>query len=92
MAGTSEKVRTETTYVFEMTHSDFLGMMNDPQVLLEGGNVDGDQEFQMVLKKSSGAETLLKVLTPTDTLVLRYTKVATEETNTTVGDIDVEAV
>lgn len=89
MATSNERVRTETTYEFDLEHADIVGMMNDPQVLLEGGNVDGEQVFQLVLRKETGGEIVLKDLNPTDTLVIRYSKVVTEDNETVLGSIDV---
>lgn len=91
MANKNTITRTETTYEFEISHEDIVGMMNDPQVLVEGGNVLDDQEFTLFLKKSNGGEILLKDMNENDTLVIRYTKVVVADDPETLGEIDIEA-
>jgi hypothetical protein len=91
MANKNTGTRTETAYEFALTHEDIVSMMNDPQVLLEGGDVSDDQEFQLILKKSNGSEILLRDMKSTDTLIFRYKKVDIEQEPESYSGIDVDA-
>jgi hypothetical protein len=91
MASTNERTRTEKKFQFELSHADVVGMMNDPQVLLNGGDVAEEQVFSMVLKKANGTEILLKDLKPTDTLLFRFNVVTIEDDGEEFDSIDVNA-
>jgi hypothetical protein len=90
MASTNERTRTETKFQFALTHDDVLAMMNDPQVMLNGGDVSEDQVFSMVLKKANGTEILLKDLKPTDTLLFRFSVVEVANDDQDLSGIDVQ--
>lgn len=85
MAGKTTTTRQEKTFDLVLDHADLVDMMNDPEVLLDGGTVSEDQSFQLVLRKSSGAESILKDMSATDTLVVRFKKVTI---TTVTGDLD----
>jgi hypothetical protein len=76
MAGAVETTRSEVTYELDLEHTDIVDMMNDAD--LESGDVDVDQEFELVLRRANGSDILLKDMTTTDTLVIRYKKVTIE--------------
>lgn len=88
MANKNNQIITNNQYEFDMSHHDIVNMMNDPQVLIEGGNVSEDQIFQIILKKSNGTEILLKTMAQTDTLIFRFKKSNVNGTNISYG-IDV---
>lgn len=89
MANTNTKQRSEATYEFQITQTDIVGMMNDPQVALEGGHVDSNQTLQLVLKKPNGSEIVLKDMQQSDILVFRYSKIVETSTTNNLGAIDV---
>lgn len=90
MASSNNQTRTETTYEFAVTHADFVAMMNDPNVLLQGGHVSPTQEFTLYLRKSSGSEIILKDMDPTDTLVVRFGVVSVLNSQQGFGSVDVQ--
>lgn len=89
MASTNERTRTEKKFEFNIEHADLVDMMNDPEVLLNGGNVSEDQTFTLFLRKSNGSEIILKDMGPTDTLVVKFNVVTVENEGDTLGGIDV---
>lgn len=90
MANKKERTKTEERFEFELDHADVVGMMNDPDVLIDDGDVASDQVFQVILKKSNGGEIILKDMTSTDTLVFRFTKITIVDNTTEFGGIDIE--
>lgn len=82
MGTKAEITKSETTYQIELSHADIRQIMNDADVELDDGDVQSSQNFELVLKKSSGAEVILKDMTSTDTLIVRFKKVTT---NTSTG-------
>lgn len=91
MANKKEYSRTEERFDLEISHPDIVSMMNDDDVLLNGGEVDTDQAFQVILRKENGTEIVLKEMTGADTLVFRFTKVTIAEDTTELGVIDIES-
>lgn len=89
MAYKREKSKLEEIFDLALTHEDLVDMMNDPQVMIDGGEVSENQTFQIVLRKSSGTETILKEMSPTDTLVVRFTKVTISSDDTEFNDVDI---
>ncbi len=89
MASKSEKSRLEETFDFVLSHADIVGMMNDSDVLIDGGTVGSLQEFQLLLKKLNGSETVLKDMVATDSIVIRFKKVTLTTNEDTFEDIDV---
>lgn len=89
MASKAKVTKTQNTYDLRLEHSDIRSMMNDPDVLIDAGNVSETQPFAVILKKANGQETLLKDLNPTDTLVFRFSKVITTTEDDAFDYIDV---
>lgn len=81
--------RKEQTFDLALTHADLVDLMNDPQALVYDGNVEDDQEFEIVLRKSSGAEVILKTMGENDTLVIRFRKVTITQVDAEFNDIDI---
>ncbi len=82
LASKKENQKSESIFDLEFDHSDIVAMMNDPQVLLNGGTVSSSQVFQIVLKRANGAESVLKDMNTTDTIIFRFT--TTDQDITTV--------
>ena len=79
-----------STYDLRLPHPDIVDMMNDPHVLIEGGNVANNQVFEIIVRKSNGTEVSFnKTVNPTDTLIIRYKKVIITEVANNLGDVDV---
>ena len=79
-----------STYDLRLPHLDIVDMMNDPHVLIEGGNVANNQVFEIIVRKSNGTEVSFnKTVDPTDTLIIRYKKVIITEVANNLGDVDV---
>lgn len=89
MASANERTRTEQKFEFTITHEDVVAMMNDPEVLLNGGDVSEDQVFSMALRKSNGTEILLRDLRPDDTLVFRFGVVTVTNEGDDFTDINI---
>lgn len=89
MATTNERTRTEKKFEFEITHSDVVEMMNDPEVLLNGGDVSAEQVFSLVLRKNNGSEILLRDMKPEDTLIFKFNIVTVENDSENLGGIDI---
>ena len=89
MASTNERTRTEQKFEFTITHEDVVAMMNDPEVLLNGGDVSEDQVFSMVLRKPNGTEILLRDLRPDDTLAFKFGVVTITNEGDDFTDINV---
>jgi hypothetical protein len=89
MASKVQVNRTENTYELRLQHADIRDMMNDPNVLIENGDVSETQEFTIVLMRSSGQELILKTMGPTDTLILRFKKITITTETDPFDDIDV---
>lgn len=81
--------RKEQWFDLCFTHADMVDLMNDEQVQIYDGDVSPTQEFQLLLRKSSGAEQILKDMTPTDTLVVRFKKVTITQVDAEFNDIDI---
>lgn len=84
--------RVDNTFDLRFEHADIVDMMNDPDVLIDDGNVSSFQPFDIVLLRANGTEIVLKEMTQTDTIVFRFKKV----TITTIegggySDVDVIA-
>jgi hypothetical protein len=90
MAHKTDTIRTEETFDLVLRHPDIVDMMNDPQVLIDDGNVQPTQEFQLVLRKQNGGEIILKDMTPNDKLIIRFKKITVTSANTNFIDIDVK--
>jgi hypothetical protein len=90
MATSNTGTRTETSYQFELSHGDIVDMMNDPQVLLQGGDVAGNQVFAVFLKKGNGTHILLKDMKASDTLVFRFTVVERTDDGETFSGVDIQ--
>lgn len=89
MPSKKETERSEQTFDLILDHADLVDLMNDGQVLIDGGDVADDQEFQIVLKRCNGSETVLKTMIDTDKLVIRFTKVTITTTDDEFGDVDI---
>jgi hypothetical protein len=89
MANKKDQLRSEEAFEFDITHQDIVDMMNDPQVLIDGGHVSDSQEFHLFLKKNSGQEMFLKIMKATDTLVIRFKKVEIVQDTVDFTGIDV---
>lgn len=89
MASKKETSRTEETFEFTLAHEDVVDMMNDPDVLIDSGDVDEEQEFQILLRRSNGSEILLRDMTSTDELVFRFRRVTIETDSADFDDTDV---
>jgi hypothetical protein len=72
-----------------LVHSDFVDMMNDPQVVIDEGTVGDAQEFTLILKKSNGTEVTLKNLTPSESLIVRFKKVTSANIEETFDNVDI---
>ena len=89
MVSKVEKSRLEETFDLVLVHSDFVDMMNDPQVVIDEGTVGDAQEFTLILKKSNGTEVTLKNLTPTESLIVRFKKVTSANIEETFDNVDI---
>ena len=71
-------------YEFTLSHADIVTMMNDADVLLDGGNVPADQTFRLAIRKENDAEIVLSLrdMKPTDKLVFRFNVVVDSQANT----------
>ena len=76
-------------FEFTLSHSDIRDMMNDSNVLLDGGNVLSSQDFQMVLRKSNGVEIGLRTINDTDKIVFRFKKTVETKDDTQYTDVDI---
>lgn len=76
-------------FEFTLSHSDIRDMMNDPNVLLDGGSVPATQDFKMVLRKTNGVELGLRTIKDTDKIVFRFSKVVETQNDTQYTDVDV---
>lgn len=87
----SKKQSLTETKIFELvlSHQDVVDLMNDPDVLIDNGTVNAAQEFEVVVRRSSGSETIVCCFKDTDDLVVRFRKTSTttEDTNFTDADI-----
>lgn len=81
--------RKEQWFDLTFTHADMVDLMNDEQVQIYDGDVSPTQEFTLLLRKASGAEQILKDMTPTDTLVVRFKKVTITQVDAEFNDIDI---
>lgn len=79
--------RSEQTYELALTYDNVLSMVNDPDNDLGAAN---DQVFQLVLRKANGSESVLKEMTPTDTLVFRFNIITNTQVDTPFNDVDIE--
>jgi hypothetical protein len=84
-----EKSRLEETFDLVLAHSDFVDMMNDPQVVIDEGTVGENQEFTLILKKSNGTEVILKELKSSDSLIVRFKKVTSANIEESFNDVDI---
>jgi hypothetical protein len=89
MVSKVEKSRLEETFDLVLVHSDFVDMMNDPQVVIDEGTVGDAQEFTLILKKSNGTEVTLKNLTPSESLIVRFKKVTSANIEETFDNVDI---
>ena len=89
MVAKREHDKSLTTFELQLSHSDIVDMMNDPEVLLDGGNVSGNQIFEIVSRRVNGAEIVLSKFTTTDTLVMRFSRCVVNEDVTPFNDVDV---
>lgn len=89
MVSKVENTRQEETFDFVLDHADIVDMMNDPQVLLDDGTVDDAQTFEVLLRKSNGAEVKLKDMEETDALIFRFKKVTIDNQETDLNGVDV---
>jgi len=87
----AKRTQDKTLEVFELqlTHADIIDMMNDPDVLLDDGNVSSTQELEIVSRRLNGAETVFAKFGPNDTLVLRFRRCTIGETVVPLNDVDV---
>ena len=81
----------ETQSEFALTHSDVRDMMNDTNVLLEGGSVPSTQGFRIILRKGNGEEVdvLLRDMVDGDTIVFRFSKIFDTRGDVVYTDVDV---
>lgn len=90
MAATKrENSRTSEVFELTMTHADILELMNDADVLLDGGGTLSTQIMEIIYKKNSGSEIKLKEFKDTDTVVFRFKKITLIENTTTYTDMDI---
>jgi hypothetical protein len=76
-------------FEFTLSHSDIRDMMNDSNVLLDGGNVLSSQNFQMIIRKTNGVEIGLRTIKDTDKIVFRFKKTTETKTDTQYTDVDI---
>jgi len=76
-------------FEFALSHADIRDMMNDPNVLLNGGNILSSQDFKMVLRKTNGVEVGLRTIKNTDKIVFRFSKTVETVNDTQYTDVDI---
>ena len=76
-------------FEFTLTHADVRDMMNDSNVLLDGGNVLSSQDFQMIVRKDNGVEIALRTIKDTDKIVFRFKKTIETKDDTEYTDVDI---
>lgn len=91
MANTVNNAKSILQFEFDLSHHDIVSMMDDPNVLLDPTYNKNGQNFQVIIRKSNGSEILLREMSPTDTLVLRYTRVSADVGNINYTGVDVQA-
>jgi hypothetical protein len=89
MVSKKENAVTDKTFDLIFTHADLVDMMNDPQLLVDEGNVADDQLFSIVVRKENGSEVILKEMLLTDKLIVRFSKKTTATNSSTNREIDV---
>ena len=89
MVSKVEKSRLEETFDLVLAHSDFVDMMNDPQVVIDEGPVGENQEFELIMRKANGSEIILRNFTSNDSLIARFKKVTSANVEETFDDIDI---
>tara|TARA_Y100000034_G_scaffold135070_1_gene205564 strand:+ start:241 stop:513 length:273 start_codon:yes stop_codon:yes gene_type:complete len=77
------------TFEFTLSYSDIREMMNDADVLLDGGNILSSQDFKMLLRKTNGVEVGLRTIKNTDKIVFRFNKVVETADDTQYTDVDI---
>lgn len=90
MASKSEINKSTETFTFVLDHTDIIDMMNDPQVLIDGGNVGNDQVVSIHLKRPNKSELFLKRMGPNDKILFKFNKVSSVKSDDAFVDVDVE--
>lgn len=88
MVSKSERSRNCETFEFILDHPDIVDMMQDPDVLLDGGNVPEGQEFAVVVRRPNGAETIM-YMRAVDLLIIRYSRLTDMRSDTDYQDVDI---
>lgn len=86
-----EPYRKTQDFQLVLTHSDIVNLMNDADVLLDGGHVLTTQQFTVILRKANGSEIQLREMEETDSVVFSYTKVTDTDSTASYSDIDIIA-
>ena len=89
MPNTINNTKSIAQFELDLNHPDVVSMMNDSNVNLDPSYNKNAQNFQVIIRKSNGSEILLREMTPTDTLVLRYTRLSADVGNNTYTGIDI---
>ncbi len=81
--------RDEQTFELSLEHSDIRDLMNDPQVLLDGGGIASTQVMTVIHRKAGGSESRLKEFSDGDTIVFTFKKIDIIDNTTTYTDVDI---
>ena len=89
MVAKRELDKSLATFELQLSHADIIDMMNDPQVLLDGGSVSASQILEIVSRRLNGSEVVLSKFDTTDTLVMRFSRCTTVDDVTPFIDVDI---
>ena len=73
MSTKNQPQTVQQDFQFFLAHQDVVNMMNDPDVLVDGGAVQTTQTFEVWIEKSNGTRIYLRDMQPTDRVMFQFT-------------------